>query len=489
MDTKAIANPINPASRLIQRSYIHTVSLVVVTVAVGLIAITSQSFWMDEAGGAFKSLIPSFGDWLRAMFHFGGSDVQMPFYMAGLWLWHRLGFISEYSFRLINLPFLILMVLALKRVRFWPLICLVSPFVIYYVSELRPYTMQMAAGSLASLGIFRIIEGKRNDIELGGLQTTASACFLLSASSLSAALFAFSVAIAAAIIRPDWFRKKTFWLKSIPWALAAFALAAFYLYTLLKGYRAAATGGSLLSMGFGFYEMIGLVGLGPSRDIIRENPAIVLRSLPWLLPATLIIFTAWTIGAFSAYRSTTRRERLAISVAVALPLIILAITSLVAQFQVLGRHLSPAIPALLLPLAACLSADSPKKIPAVFIGAAAILVSLTSALLLRFNPIHFRDDYRTVSHLAIALLDENQTLLWKADTAAPSYYAYRKNRPSASDTFMHLEAHPPAIEASDYIIINRPDLRFPGIDHKAYLLENGFTLTHTPKGFEIWKTP
>ncbi|MDP4625480.1 MAG: hypothetical protein NWT08_10130 [Akkermansiaceae bacterium] len=454
-----------------------------------MLAITSQSFWMDEAGGAFKSLTPGFSNWVSTMFRFGGSDVQMPFYMCGLWLWHRLGFISEYGFRLINIPFLILMVLALKRVRFWPLVCLTSPFLIYYVGELRPYTMQMAAGSLAALGIFRIIDGKRNGQELSGLHTTAAGCFLLCASSLSAAVFALGIACAVAIIRPDWIRKKIFWLRSIPWMVSASILAAYFIYTLLEGHRAASTGGSLLSMGFGFYEMIGLVGLGPSRDMIRENPSIVLRSLPWLLPATLIIFFAWLIGAFSAYRSTTPRERIAIIVAVALPLLVLAVTSLVAQFQVLGRHLSPAIPALLLPVATCLSGNFPKKIPAISIGSAAILISLTSALLIRFNPIHFRDDYRTASHLAIALLDENQTILWKADTAAPSYYAYRKNRASLTDTFMALESHPPAIESADCVIINRPDLRFPSINHKTYLLENGFTLTETPKGFEIWKTP
>lgn len=460
--------------------------LAAITLAVGLIAITSQSFWMDEAGGAYKSLTPGFGNWVHTMFRFGGSDVQMPLYMSSLWLWHRLGFISEYGFRLINIPFLILMVLALKRIRFWPLVCLTSPFLIYYVGELRPYTMQMAAGSLATLGIFRIIEGKREDHSLGGLHTTAAGCFLLCASSLSAAIFALSIALAAAIIRPDWLGKKTFWLRSLPWAVSASVLAAFYIYTLIEGHRAASTGGSLLSMGFGFYEMIGLLGLGPSRDMIRENPLVVLRSLPWLLPATLIIFAAWSFGVFSAYRSTTPRERIAIVIAIALPLLVLAVTSIVAQFQVLGRHLSPCMPALLLPLATCISGNASKK-SAFILGAAAILISLTSSILIRFHPIHFRDDYRTASHIAIRLLDDNRTILWKADTAAPSYYAYRKNRKSLSETFMNLEASPPVIESADYVIINRPDLRFPGMDHSSYLSENGFELTESPKGFEIWQ--
>ena len=469
-----------------KHNWIQILGISVISLIVGLIAITSQSFWMDEAGGAFKSLTPGFSDWVRTMFKFGGSDVQMPFYMTGLWLWHRLGVASEYGFRLINLPFLILMALALKRVRFWPLLCLTSPFVIYYVGELRPYTLQMAAGSLAALGIFRIIEGQREGQELRGLHTTAAGCLLLCVSSLSAALFALSIAIAVAIIRPDWLGKKTFWIKSLPWAIGASALAAYYIYTLIEGYRAASTGGNLLSMGFGFYEMIGMLGLGPNRDMIRENPLVVLKSLPWLLPATLIIFASWLIGVCSAYRSTTPRERIAVVITVALPLIILAVTSIVAQFQVLGRHLSPCMPALLLPLAVCISGKAPKKLPVKLIGAAAVIVSLISSFLIRFNPTHSRDDYRSASEIAISLLDEDQTILWKADTAAPSYYAYRKNRRSLSDTFMSLEAHPPSIESADCVIINRPDLRFPGIDHASYLSEKGFELTESLKGFEIW---
>lgn len=470
----------------------RTPLLILATLATGLIAITSQSFWMDEAGGAFKSLTPHFSQWVSTMFRFGGSDVQMPLYMSSLWLWHHLGIISEYGYRLINLPFLLLMVLALKRIRFWPLLCLTSPFVIYYLSELRPYTMQMAAGSLATLGIFRIIDGARRREALGGLHTTAAGCLLLSASSLSAATFALSIAIAAAILRPDWFRKKTFWLHSLPWLIPASLLATYYLYTLAEGHRAASTGGSILSMGFGFYEMLGMLGLGPSRDAIREDPTIVLHSLPWLLPATLIILAAWLIGTHTAYRSTTPRERIAITLATLIPLLILAITSITAQFQVLGRHLSPCIPALLLPLATSLTGSPFGKkipaIPAIPIGAAALLISLTSSILIRFSPTHFRDDYRTASHLAIRLLDEGKTLLWKADTAAPSYYAYRQSRPTLSQTFFALEASPPTIESADYIFINRPDLRFPGTDHHTLLTAKGFHLTPSPKGFEIWET-
>lgn len=444
---------------------------------------------MDEANGAFKALLPTFQAWTAYFFHFGGSDVQMPFYMPALWAWHKLGFTSEYGFRLINIPFLVIMVLTLRRFTFWPLVCLASPFVLYYVGELRPYTMQMAFGSLAALGLIRVTEGKTHPDGLSGMHTSFAACLLLSASSLSAAVFAPGIVAAMLIIRPDWLAKKSFWLKSIPWALGGIALGAYYTYTIIKGYGAVAMGGGLMSMAFGAYETMGLLGIGPDRDAIRENPQIITGSLPWLIPAAAIILAAWAFGVRIFLTHTASRERIAIITALAIPFAILAAASVIADFQVLGRHMSPAIPALLLPLAICLGNCTARKIPEILAASAAVLIFIASSLFLRLDPRHARPDYRSASELAIGLLREGKSVLWKADTNAPRYYAWLEGGMPLVNGIQVLESNPPSLLLADVIIVNRPELRYAGIDHKALFRSNYFKpVESSPAGFEVWST-
>lgn len=469
------------------RDWLRLVVLAAIALAVGLAAITSQSLWMDEGSAAFKALMPTFKDWIFITFRLGGSDVQMPVYMSALWGWHQLGFTSEYALRAINLPFLVLMVVALRRVRFWPLICLTSPFVLYYVGELRPYTMQMAGGALAALGLMKIIDQKTSP-GFQGLHTAAAAALLLTASSLTAAVWAAGLALGMIILRPDWLMRKSFWLKSSPWIIAGFILLGFYGYTILQGYRAASTGGGLLSIGFGFYEMAGLLGIGPSRDELRASPMALLSQLPWLLPAAACIFTAWCIGIHSWMGKTDRRTCLAVGLSVTVPLLVLTAVGMVAEFRVLGRHLSPAIPALLLPLCASLSSGLRKPFPNIIPAALTTLIFLTSSLFLRFHPKHQRDDYRTACGIALDALAKGKRILWQADMNATRYYAFRKGGMPLVNAIQQLESDPPGILFADLVVINRPDNRFQGIDYRKDLEKNNFIPQQTFTGFEIWKT-
>ncbi len=472
-----------------RNQWLHATALAVLALAVGMVAITSQSFWMDEGSAAFKAIIPDFKTWWFMTFRLGGSDVQMPFYMIALWGWHKLGPTSEYALRCINLPFLVLMVLALRRVPWWPLVCLSSPFVLYYVGELRPYTMQMAGGTLAALGIARMIDGSKTGDNFQGLKTLAGSALLLTASSLTAAVWAAGLPIAILFIRPDWLRKTGFWLRVFPWILPAAALTAYYLYTVTHGYRAAGVGGSgLLSIGFGFYEMLGLLGIGPSRNALRENPAFLIPQLVWLLPAAAALIIAWCIGVFGWVSRNEKRIWLGTALAVALPLLLLSVIGIVADFRVLGRHLSPAIPALLLPIAHCISLGLKNfRRPAFALGAVAILVFLTSSLFLRFDPKHARDDYRTASTLAMEAMARGKRILWQADMNATRYYAFKQAGLGAVNAIQELETNPPSQIMADLVVINRPDHRFKGIDYQADLRKADFVPFKTFTGFEVWK--
>ena len=247
------------------KSLSSLLGLTVVTILIGMAFISHQSLWMDEGSGAFKALIPTFRDWWAMTLRIGGSDVQMPVYMFLLWLWHQLGAVSEYAFRSINLPWLVISVLALRRVRFWPLVCLTSPFVMYYVGELRPYAMQFAAGSLATAAFGRVLTAKKNDYD--GLQALCWACLLLTASSLTGVIWAVGIVVGLCVARTDWLRETRFWRRVLLWVAGAVVMGVYYGFTLLKGYRATGIpGNGIASVFFGFYEMIGLLGLGPSRN-------------------------------------------------------------------------------------------------------------------------------------------------------------------------------------------------------------------------------
>ena len=137
--------------------------LVLIALAVGAAAITTQSLWMDEGNMMYKAVTPSVSILWACATHYGGSEIQMPLFTLCLWGWEKIAGVSEYALRAINLPFLALMVLSFRRYRFWPLVCLTSPFVLYYVGELRPYMFQMGrwdsrpcAGSCSGMAKWRI---------------------------------------------------------------------------------------------------------------------------------------------------------------------------------------------------------------------------------------------------------------------------------------------------------------------------------------------
>ena len=333
------------------KSLLRPILLTAVTTLVGLAAITTQSLWMDEGSGAFKALIPDFKDWWAMTLRLGGSDVQMPVYMFLLWCWAQLGALSEFALRAINLPWLIIAVLALRKVSFWPLVCLTSPFVLYYTGELRPYAMQIAGGALAAAAISKVIAGREQG-GFAGLHAVAAASLLLAASSLTAAVWASGLWAGVLIIRPEWLARRGFWLRSLPWIAGVLAIGGYYCFTLLNGYRATGIeGSSVLSVFFGFYEMIGLLGLGPGRNELRANPSAITPWLTIMLPALICIGTAWIYGLRSWLKSVPARCAVAVICAVLLPILILTAVGLAQDFRVLGRHFSPAIPAVLLPLA------------------------------------------------------------------------------------------------------------------------------------------
>jgi len=467
--------------------------LILITLAVGAVAITTQSFWMDEGNAIIKAVASSVPGMWKSSTYYGGSEIQMPLFMLSLWGWEKIAGDSEYALRALNLPFLVIMVLALRRFRFWPVVCLMSPFVLYYVGELRPYMLQMAGAALGFSALSRILQqdsaGDSGGEDLGGLHALLFAGLFLAATSLTAVLGSAGLFLGLLIARPCWLQRKRFWLIVAGWTPLALLVLGYYGYTLMAGYRGTMDrGGGLLSMGFGCYEMMGLVGLGPRREDLRgANLLGLFRAYPWLPLAALVIFTAWCAGLKRFVAAYSLRARIALACSVMFPLMFFVGVSVVANFSVLGRHLSPLIPVLLLPLAcACESAVTRPRLRPVAVGA--VICACVSSAMVRFSDRHARDDYRGATRLVLEALRKGRSVLWQADMNTPRFYAFREGGMPLVYYIQRLEPDEPIDPGSaDMIFINRPNLRYPKGDHRLILSKEGFELGATLIGFEIWE--
>jgi len=463
--------------------------LSLVAITVGLVSISQQSFWMDEGGTIFRAMMPTIKDWWRMMLQLRGSDVLMPVYMLYAWFWHHIvGATTEYALRTSNLPWLVLTVVILARLRFWPLVCLISPFVLYFVNDFRPYSMQIAAGACAAASLARWMDGTKQS-GFHGVHAVCASCLFLITCSLTGAVWAAGVAVGAVLSRPECLRRMDFWKRAIPWIVMALLAGGYYAFMMHKGYRA--TGipdAGVMNVMFGLYEMTGLLGLGPGKDELRRSLSSVIPHLWLLIPAAMCIGGAWLCGFVSWAQGTSRLARYGAVVAVVLPLLGLAVIGVLMEFRVVGRHLSPAIPAILLPLAACLRADGPRRKITLTVGWAACFFMALSAINLRLLERHANDDYRRATNIAINALKEGKRVWWRADMNTPRYYAYRIGGMPVVNAIQILESDAPtSLLTTDLVIINRPDLQYRGFDYQSELKRNFFKQDAVFTGFEVWE--
>jgi len=125
-----------------------------ISAALGFVAVSSQSLWIDEANSAVKALQPSWDDFWRVMVKEKGSDIQMPGYMITLRLWARNVSNTEFGLRSFNILWLLgaqaAFCFALRTrssLRAWTIAAAsVSPFLWAYMDEARPSALQFCGG-------------------------------------------------------------------------------------------------------------------------------------------------------------------------------------------------------------------------------------------------------------------------------------------------------------------------------------------------------
>lgn len=492
------------------------VAVLVASALIGALAITSQSYWSGEA----PSLVVAMGKnpveaWKNAQ-TVGTAALQSPIYNIYLFVWHKLFGSGERAMRASNLPWFILAQLAfLVLLRHKPRLALTacllsafSPVIWMYLDEARPYLMQYAAACWLAAGIVRLTtstEPPNLSFQVAG----AALLILFSSSPLGALwacgfLLAFSwlwfhanrqeepapqVASLAALSRMRW--------QLVIGACLLLAFAAYYFIT----WKGLDTGETILkqfvrgSM-YVTYEFFGFSGFGPGKLELRTAPIkSVFKYVPALLPlATCILL----LGAFTVRHLLGRRipkiPLVAWLLALVLPNVILLTTLFFMAQRPLPRQFLPALPVLILAMAAVIQlAFAGKSTLWRFSAVALPVLWLGSSLNLRWLPIHAKDDYRDASAIAAAALRENKEVWWAADSATAYIYLHGLKLEDVPGRLWNMQGpdwndirfkFPPRV-----IIISKPDIYDPRGAVARYAAENQFVPALRLQAFTILMRP
>ena len=414
--------------------------LLFLSLLAGLVAISGDSFWIDEGNAAYKACQPTFGEWIGAMKKERGSDAQMPLYMGWLWAWEKGFGHTEQALRLANLPWILLghacLLIGLSRSRFRPRVAVAyaglaafAPFLCYYLNEVRPYAMQYGAGCMVLACLLEIDAAPERALAPRLLGTGVAGMLLLAGGSLlgipwtGAAFLAACWIVwkggAAQKLRLSLASILTLGVLCIGMALLGF----YYLETLKAGAGASkAAKTSLVSCLFVAYEIAGLAGLGPNRANLRETGigALIPYALP-LAAGAITVFGAGLAGVVQCARKTGRRLPPAwMLIALVLPILFTVGLGVASHFRVLGRHFMPAFPLLLLLAAIALEALWNTRWRA--LAALFFVTWICSSAALRFSATQRKDDYRSASAVAQNAVAAGKRVWWAADEVTGKYY-------------------------------------------------------------------
>ena len=354
---------------------------------VGTFAISTQSYWIDEATSLIVAMSPNLADAWKYAQAVGGSTIQMPLYHVYLYAWHKAFGSGEWAMRASNLPWLFLAQLAfLVILRDKPrlallaaLLAIVSPTVWMYLDEARPYLVQYAAACWFIAAIVRATTSSPAPAASAEHQPT----FLLPALGIAAViLFGSSllgvVWVAGFFCALLWLyltpppgvatsaakANRRSLLLSVTFLAVIALLVVYYIWTWSaagRGYHRA--GASLVSLPYIAYEFLGFAGYGPGKLQLRSSIAGSLaQALPALLPLAVIIAAlALFLLLQPGVRSIPRRTLVAWTLALVLPSLLILTVLFVASYRPLPRHFIPALPAVILALAALIDSALAQK--------------------------------------------------------------------------------------------------------------------------------
>ena len=440
-----------------------------------------QSFWIDEGTTGLLSRTPTFFDLQMSLDQMRGSEVMMPLTTSYFWAAEKIVGDHEWALRCCNLPWLWLGIICLalvgRRIDWpWlPLLFAIHPVVWFYADDVRPYAIQLGTGSWLTLGFVQIFQSR-------GKQSRGFWNFGFAALTTIAASFLgiFVVAAAAALLalKAIWER---WYIPLQPYAIVAFfAVTNAGLVVDMLSKISSGAGGSkswavgLSNFGFASYELLGFIGLGPGRELIRTSAVEggVDAASHLLVPSffklglLVVIYLAVGYAAWRAYKLASIKPFLHLgltSMAVAfVSVLCLFGAALESRFPFWGRHLAPTLPFILLAIGGIASSLRPvwTQRQRCFLLVPLFAIMFYSSAVIRWSPTHAKDDYRTASAFARDEVAHGKRVCWIAAWGPALYYGLNLSKawppaPGTASVFLPSED---TIFAPDFIIVSKPDL-------------------------------
>jgi hypothetical protein len=481
-----------------------------------LLAVSKQSFWIDETLTGWKASAASLKAWWRAMVEERASDLQMPLYMIFMWAWEKLAGHGEWALRAINavwfLPGLIAIDRATCRGLGWgtAVALLISPFAWYYLDEARPYAMQLGSALLVTASILRLRadfwsenshpqENAQRDARRWTAILVTGAVLLAGSSLLGLIWLGAAGLLLLLLVKP---KRLVSWLRE-HWAVLSLGgvctvgLGIYYLWSLTVGARASAAASTdLRSALFVFYELLGFSGLGPGRTELRAHGLSAIR--PYLIPLAvygMLLAAIGTAGLRWIWREMSSRTRGITFGVLALFVGMLFALGVVTHFRVLGRHFTPLWPSLGLVIGAGFySLWQSRRLGPRIVGAAFAAACLVSCLSFGFAERHRKDAYREAAGFARKAIEQRQSVWWNAEKSGADLYGLNVGTDPKSDTTAFIIINPTAgmidsLPPPRYVLASKPDLYDGSEALVAYLSKNGYEQVSRLPGFVIWGKP
>jgi len=508
--------------------------IAVMSCALLVLAPSDRSLWIDEGWSARIIMAPgNLSQWWQMTLHDSAAmATQFGHSLTGFLLGRGFGY-TEQGLRMANLVWAFAGVaafaLAGKKLGLpWlPLVFATNPFVWFYVDEVRPYAMQIAAGSWMMLAFLYITS---SDTPAHSRTLWTNIFWLSSFVAYSASVLGgFSIAAVCCVsvvtmVISRQMPQKGFWISSVIWVVLLAALTAFHAYFIfIEGKEGAKqwTPG-LLNVAFALYEMSGLMGMGPSRDAIRATmkdcglTGLGQLFLPYLfsIGACLAILAVAAYGILkkTEYHGAKRTQALQLSAVVILGLTLMLVGASLTNWPFWGRHVSPLFPFAIVALA--LGFASLRAIGR--IGAVVwIVLMLGGSLHGRFVRTGHTDDYRSAARVASEYISAGKIVWWSAETLTPNYYNVFPASAFEHQTIkQHLPAGPsawPRVQANGFprcysvlglsqaelaqlptpklVITSKSDAWDPAGNVLLWLAEAGFVATDNYPAFQVWEKP
>lgn len=473
---------------------------------VPLLAVSNQSFWIDETLTALKAAETPLGGWWRLMTAEKLSDLQMPFYMLYTWGWARVFGTGEWMLRAANLPWFVGGVLAFafsfrgpSRL-FATAVATLSSFAWFYLDEARPYAMQLGA-SLLIVASLRGLDaaGAADESPVRWVWAFGLGVGVLAGTSLlgvfwcGAALAVLLAARKPACLAEWWKAARVAWLLLGLWLAG---LVVYYAWTLLVGARASAAGTTnLQNVFFVVYELLGFSGLGPGRLEIRETGLAAFRA--HLLPLAAyggFAGVLLAIGFANLWRQDWRKVVLVGGIVLA-TLVCLVAAGWTLHFRLLGRHCAPMQAAVLVLLVA--GAIEAERRPGWWfqgIVCGFLLVAAGSCLSARFAERHRKDDYRAAAAHARVALEGGKTVWWSADSHGAEFYGLPVSETPQRSGSAVLVLNPAAQWVAartlpDVVVCSKPDLYDVQGALQERLTRDRFQAVARFTAFTVWARP